>query len=551
MLRLKVIKDKRGFNALFCTFILLLSFESFASRYSITLNKDLETTKSVRQLRSKLYLSQDLSVQALLGSHQSKLSLPKGQIEDVLVSSNVIIGNFDETLGSPQISEKMGVIERETFRPLPKIGRQSLLATTFDKNNLVPFNLVARPWGLELINAGVASEMVSPAQAKVLILDSGIDAKHPQFENRVVEVRDFTQEGDGSGKDEEGHGTHVAGTVAGQTVGVFPQALIFAGKVCGLEGCSNIAIAQGLEWAAQQKLDVVNLSLGGAQLSSVERRALETAEAAGVTVVAAAGNDGKRKVSFPGAFSTAFAVGAVDSNVKKAKFSNWGPELDISAPGVDVFSSVPLQSAVIPKVVINTENKYLEVKGSLFPESPKLSSSIRFPLQYVGLGKAEDLNGKSLKGRAALIKRGELSFAEKFKNALIAGASAVVFFNNEPGLINGQISPTGDELTIPVLMIEQKIGEQVVESLNKGQTSQIELSVTLSDFDSYSGTSMASPHVAGVAALVKAANPKLKPQEVRRILSETVKPVESNVDNELGAGLVDAEKAEAKAIELR
>ncbi len=526
-----------------------------AARYSITFQKKPEIVRDLRQLRGNLFLSRDLKSQSLLNQINSKLQLPDGDLQDVLIQSNVVIGHYDEADGLPEISADIGIVEKEIFRPLPSVIKRSLVADPFDQSQLVPSHLAGKPWGLDAIKAEAARAMVSTAKSKVVVLDSGIEARHPQFGNRIVEVKDFTEDDDMQGRDSEGHGTHVAGTVAGSTLGVFPTAFIYSGKVCGREGCSNISIAQGLEWAVKQKVDVVNLSLGGGQLSVVEKRALDAAEAAGVTVVAASGNDGKKKVSFPAAYTTALAVGAVNNKYEKAGFSNWGPELDISAPGVEIYSAVPLQFAVIPNVFIKLGSSEEKVGAQLFPASPKLKDVLKLPIVFAGLGKAEDFKGLNLKGKVALIQRGETTFADKFKNALVAGASTVLFFNNETGMVLGQISPTGDELTIPVLMVEKATGEKILEFIKQtgesGGAPELKLSMTLSDFDSYSGTSMACPHVAGVAALMRAANPKLKPAEVRRIIMETSMPLQSSGENEVGAGFVDAEKAVAKAIELR
>src|ERR1019366_5708101 len=92
--------------------------------------------------------------------------------------------------------------------------------------------------------------------------------------------------------DTVGHGSHVSGTILangadGGLVGVAPEAKLLMGKVCTEQGCSNVAIASGLDWATSEKLDVVNMSLGGALLSTAEATALQSAEAAGVMVVAA------------------------------------------------------------------------------------------------------------------------------------------------------------------------------------------------------------------------------------------------------------------------
>ena len=123
-----------------------------------------------------------------------------------------------------------------------------------------------------------------------------------------------------------------------------------------------------------------------------------------------------------------------------------------------------------------------------------------------------------------------------------------MIYNNAPGLIQGTITTDGTESTVPAVLIEQALGEQVKAALAAGQVATADIAVIKTDYASFAGTSMATPHVAGVVALVRAANKSLSPAQVRAIIKATATPLTGdNSQNQLGAGLVNAEAAVAKA----
>lgn len=187
---------------------------------------------------------------------------------------------------------------------------------------------------------------------KVAVLDTGIDATHPDLVGKVSSRKDFTDESDE--RDLVGHGTHVASIIAGSGAasggryrGVAAGVTLLDGRVCASNFCSDSAILAGMQWAAEQGARVVNMSLGG--LDTPEEDPLEQAVEAlsdqyGTLFVVAAGNEGReRGVSTPATADAALAVGAVDKSDKLAAFSNTGPRLgdgglkpDITAPGVDI-----------------------------------------------------------------------------------------------------------------------------------------------------------------------------------------------------------------------
>lgn len=187
----------------------------------------------------------------------------------------------------------------------------------------------------------------------VAVLDTGVDATHPDLADRIVAQANFVDDDD---RDLVGHGTHVASILAGSGAasggryrGVAPGVDLVAGKVCGLRGCNESAILAGMQWAAEQGADVVNMSLGGGDAPGVDpvEQAVETlTEQYGVLFVIAAGNDGANySINSPASADAALAVGSVDKQDQLAGTSSRGPRIDgalkpdLTAPGVEIVAA--------------------------------------------------------------------------------------------------------------------------------------------------------------------------------------------------------------------
>lgn len=408
------------------------------------------------------------------------------------------------------------------------------------------------PWGITAVRAPQAWLSTRGTDMKVMVLDTGLDVEHIAVKSRFIGGRNFTGGSSTDVTDTAGHGTHVAGTILADGVdngltGVAPDAKLLMGKVCSENGCSSIAIANGLDWAIAEGAHVVNMSLGGFFISEAEVQALIRAEAAGVMVIAASGNGGNGRVSYPAAYETVLAVGAVDEALLKADFSQWGPELAVMGPGVDVISSVPRGTGRGAVVMMEVDGKGNNVVNSTpFVGSP-ITAMVTNEVVFAGLGKPEDFTNINVSGKFALISRGELTFKDKVANAIAAGATGVVVFNNAPGMMQGSLTDDGTEAAIPAVMIEQTVGEEAKLALSNGEVVRFSMAVEATDFASFQGTSMATPHVAGVAALVRAANPMLTPAQVRDVLKNTCTELGPNPNNEYGRGIVNAEAAVALA----
>ncbi|MBI4410606.1 MAG: S8 family serine peptidase, partial [Gemmatimonadetes bacterium] len=208
-------------------------------------------------------------------------------------------------------------------------------------------------WGVVKVDAAGAWSLGYRGQGvKVGIFDSGIDVDHPDL--GVVGGIDLV--GDGNGLDDcNGHGTHVAGIVGAtdngnHTVGVAPKAELYSMRFanCTWSGATISKMIQGLEWAIDNGMDVINMSFGFAigglvsvptAFSAAADAAFDRAYAAGVVLVAASGNSSAPYVGYPAAYPTVIAVGATDDADLLASFSQFGTEQELTAPGVNNLSS--------------------------------------------------------------------------------------------------------------------------------------------------------------------------------------------------------------------
>ncbi len=203
----------------------------------------------------------------------------------------------------------------------------------------------AQKWHYGMIKAPEAWTITEgSSNIKMAILDTGIDHNHQSLKNFVNTSLGKSFVGDNTTMDVFGHGTHVAGTVAsyGSVSGVMKNATLIPVKVLADDGFGSVfGIEQGILYAADFGADVINMSLGGEGYVQSMNDACETAVAKGSVVVAAAGNWGVSPVIYPAGYNSVIAVGSVDSDRTRSNFSNYGDGLDIMAPGVNIYSTVP------------------------------------------------------------------------------------------------------------------------------------------------------------------------------------------------------------------
>jgi len=207
------------------------------------------------------------------------------------------------------------------------------------------------PWGITRIGAPLIHAAGNTGTGvKVAIIDTGIDYTHPDLATNYAGGYDFVND-DTDPMDDNGHGTHCAGTVAAVNnsegvIGVAPGVSLYGLKMldAGGEGDLSDGIA-ALEWCVDNDIDVVSMSWGASDepLSEALREACASAYANGLVLVAAAGNDGPGTdtVNQPAYFDSVIAVAAVDQTDSWAFFSSTGPAVEVAAPGVDIMSTWP------------------------------------------------------------------------------------------------------------------------------------------------------------------------------------------------------------------
>jgi subtilisin family serine protease len=202
-------------------------------------------------------------------------------------------------------------------------------------------------WGLPRIGAPAAWELSSGAGVVVAVVDTGIDATHPDLQGAVLSGYDFVN-GDADPQDDNGHGTHMSGIIAAHRdngigiAGIAPDAMLLPVKVLDATGSGAYSnVASGITYAVDNGARVLNLSLTGPVQSSVLQDAIDYATAHDAVVVAAAGNEGSGLPDYPAAANGAVAVAAIDESDAHAAFSNYGSWIAVAAPGVDIVTTSP------------------------------------------------------------------------------------------------------------------------------------------------------------------------------------------------------------------
>lgn len=439
-------------------------------------------------------------------------------------------------------------------------------------------------WGLhntgQIINgvAGAAGHDIKFADAwslarrstnpiVVAVIDSGVDATHPDLVANLWtnpgETPDNLADDDGNGYVDdiygydfaEGdsnpapaslHGTHVAGTIAATgnnqvgVIGVNYQARIMALKVATAadpQSFPDAAILAAMDYCVMMQgrgvnLVAINASWGEANFSSALRAGIQAVGDAGIIFCAAAGNSsGNNDVApfYPAAFGlpNLIAVAASDQNDGLASFSNFGAStVDLAAPGVNIFSTIPVMEAGTTASVQRASTIYLANQLTY----SGLTTGITTNLYDCGLGYPTNFPAE-VHGNLALIARGTLFFSEKVANAMAAGASAAVIYNNVGGTFLGTLQYSNN--WIPAIAITQADGLALKAALPASVT--VANAIDPAQVYGYaSGTSMATPHVVGAVAFAAMNFPEEDvAQRIQRVVAnaESVAGLQGKVRN--------------------
>lgn len=202
-------------------------------------------------------------------------------------------------------------------------------------------------WNLAKIRAAAGWDItVGSPDVIIAVIDTGADASHPDLQGKLVPAYDFVN-GDNDPADDQGHGTHVAGTAAAVTnngigiAGMSWEAKVMPVKALGASGAgAHSWIANGIVWATDHGAQVINMSLGGPYTSATMREAVDYAWNHGVVIVAAAGNGNTSNPTYPAAYENVIGVSATTQNDERAYFSNYGSYVSVASPGVAILSTI-------------------------------------------------------------------------------------------------------------------------------------------------------------------------------------------------------------------
>ncbi len=392
------------------------------------------------------------------------------------------------------------------------------------------------PYGIDMVQAPLVWPQATGANRKVCIIDSGLYAAHEDHQSGAS----ITGYPNGWNTDKCHHGTHVAGTIAAVNntagvIGVAPNGInLHIVKVFG-DDCAwtySSGLADAANRCVSAGANVISMSLGGGTKSRTEETAFNNAWNAGVLSVAAAGNGGNSQSSYPASYPIVMSVAAVDSNKNVASFSQFNAAVDIAAPGVGVESTV---GAI--------DNNSIAVGGATYSggyiDGAARSAGVTGALVDGGLCTAAG----AWAGKVVLCQRGTNSFAEKVAAAKNGGGIAAVIYNNVSGGFAGTLNGTS---TIPAISISMEDGNAIKASGGVGQSATVASQVTDpgSGYAFYDGTSMATPHVSAVAALVWSYNPSWSVSKIRAALEATAEDRgAAGRDNYYGYGIVRAKAA--------
>jgi subtilisin family serine protease len=392
------------------------------------------------------------------------------------------------------------------------------------------------PYGIKMVQADQLSDAVA-ANRKVCIIDSGYDRNHEDLSTNPV-----TGEYDsGTGwwyTDENHHGTHVAGTIAAVNnsgtgvvgVNANKQLKLHIVKVFGAEAWAySSTLATAANKCKAAGANIISMSLGGPTKNTTEQNAFASLETAGILSIAAAGNDGNTKLSYPAGYASVVSVGALDENKAWATFSQYNSKVELSGPGVGVLSTVPMgggQEAVL------TVGSSSYAPGAMEGSPAKTATA---PLADFGIG---DKVNTAVSGKVCLIQRGTVDFAAKVSNCQNSGGVGAVVYNNVAGAFGGTLGTT--VTSIPSVTATDADGAAMKAQLGQSAT----VGIKASNYAYYDGTSMATPHVAAVAALVWSYFPTCTAKQIRTSLGKSALDLgTAGRDTKYGFGLVQAKAA--------
>lgn len=421
------------------------------------------------------------------------------------------------------------------------------------------------PWGLADVQADQLPDAAA-GNVTVCVVDSGYERANPDLPsgNHITGTNDV---GTGNWWQAGGsHGTHVAGTIAALNndfgvEGVLPNnnVNLHIIKVFNENGYAYSSdLVSAVQACQTAGADIVNLSLGSAASSAAERNSFQAFSDAGMLLIAAAGNDGNATHSYPASYDSVVSVAAVDEGNQHANFSQFTNQVELAGPG----------EAILSTVAGDGRQGYITY-GAVEVGDDRVSPHTRFAPNAAGTGfQVTNFNGSVQGDLAACNRNGDVYNCGDMRNKICvverngnqigstypeingakacadAGAIGVVMYSNaeRPGLQNPFLVDRAVDLAaIPTASVNRELGQQLVAAAGTNATLEI---AGNRDYAYYNGTSMATPHVAGVAALVWSNNRECTGEQVRAALRETAIDLDvAGRDDRTGHGLVQARAA--------
>ena len=423
-------------------------------------------------------------------------------------------------------------------------------------------------YNMHIIDAAKAWNITTGGEDVIIaVVDTGVDYTHPDLSANMwtdgsghygydfVTCNEFDPYGecidpkteDDDPMDDSGHGTHCAGIIGAVgnnslgVVGVNWRTKIMAVKSINRQGGGYTDwLANGIIWAVDHGAHIISISWGGKSDSQLIHNAINYAYSQGVVLVAAAGNYDSDKNFYPAAYENVIAVAATDHN--DAWVTQQAEWIDVAAPGVGILSTFPLSVPIYDRgiVTVNSDsNNTLQaiiLEYSIMPPAEGLYGQ----LLYVECGRyASDFEGQNFTGKIVLVK--ETSFDYFYfvvQNAYDAGAIGAIIYVDGYNLFWGTLYITS---AIPTVSVSEGNGEYLRQLIEDGPTYVTISAADLGDNLVMSGTSMACPHVAGLAGLLLSKNHSLTPDMVRTIIAYTADEIESSVY--VGKGRINASAA--------
>ena len=441
------------------------------------------------------------------------------------------------------------------------------------------------PWEFDVAGVERAWKLAGPkakgAGVRILDIGTGVDRDVHGLRERVEKGRYLGKDSLRAKKlpyeyyDEAGHGTSVAGALVARSdgrgvAGVAPRAKLLVGKLppATHPRAYLSAIIEGIRWGIQEKVDIINMSLiiprvlgdPGSKLSVALAKSLRLgnripelsaalwkAYDAGIVITASAGNDGAEKMGLQAIHPAVLAVGAVGRDLKRAPWSQYGPELSLMTPALELKSAYPRGQGRRSTVEISADGATFSTVPSLgHARSPFVAEGVTGPVRFAGDGSRAGFRGFR-RGSVALIDPNKIPLARVLRHAAQAGAAAVLYTRRAGDFSSPYVSLQEAETDVPVAFVESDAGQNMKEALLRGRPIDSRIKIAPSDDMTFSGTSGAAPLAAGYAALVKAVDSTLSAAQIHRMLKETATHVPAR-DNQYGRGIVRADRAVLEAL---